>query len=297
VFEVIIDYPVSFTFTYPSLTVQCCIAAALIGKKHATWFREQTMQQKLILKTQLAQPTTLLNFKVPELDELFPGFTSGDFAIVYGPQSVTSFMSRLCVQAQLPKKLGGLESKVVFIDAANSSSLSDIVHAAELQHLNPETTIGNIHYLRAYTAYRLTTLITEKLEEIVKTSSVKLVVISDIVCSFLNNNLDEQEAKAVYRQIMTYLSNFAKKHRIIVIATYLPHENYGRNITLQEISTERASTVLRFTKTPYTSDVELEKHQSYMLGVVEFTPENRNLTDFTNSNSEKLGAELSYRIL
>ena len=296
-FEAIIDYPVSFTFTYLSLTAECCIITALIGKIPATEFRERTMQQELILKTKLIQTTTLLNFKVPEIDGLFPGFMSGDFAIVYGPQSVTSFVSRLCVQAQLPKKLGGLESKVVFIDATNSSSLSDIVHASELQHLNLETTLVNVLCLRAYTAYRLTTLIMEKLEELVKTSGAKLVVISDIVSSFLNENLDEQEAKAVYRQIMTYLSNFAKKHRIIVIATYLPHENYGRNITLQEISTERANTVLRFTKTPYTSDVELEKHQSYMLGVAEFTPETRNLTDLTNPSSKKPGATLAYRIL
>jgi hypothetical protein len=41
--------------------------------------------------------------------------------------------------------------------------------------------------------------------------------------------------------------------------------------------------VLRFTKTPYTKEVELEKHPSYMLGVADLTSENQALTDFMGS--------------
>ena len=73
------------------------------------------MQQKLILKAAMTQTTTTpLTFNVPDIDGLFPGFKAGDFAVVYGPQSVTSLMSQLCIRAQLPKQVGGLESKVVF---------------------------------------------------------------------------------------------------------------------------------------------------------------------------------------
>ena len=77
---------------------------------------------------------------------------------------------------------------------------------------------------------------------------------------------------------MSYLANFAKKHHIIIIATYLSHENSRRNSVLQEITTAKANTVLRFTKTPYTKEVELEKHPSYMLGVADLTSENQALT-------------------
>jgi hypothetical protein len=38
--------------------------------------------------------------------------------------------------------------------------------------------------------------------------------------------------------------------------------------------------VLRFSKTPYTKEVELEKHPSYILGVADLTSENQALTDF-----------------
>jgi hypothetical protein len=254
------------------------------------------MRQKLILKAAITQTTTKpLTFNAPDIDGLFPGFKPGDFAAIYGPQSVTSLVSQLCIRAQLSVHLGGLESNVVFIDAANSSSLSNILQAAELQRLDPKAALGRIINMRAYTAYRLTSLIMEKLEETVETSGAKLVVISDVVCSFLNDNVNDHEAKAVYSQIMGYLANFAKRHRIIIIATHLPHESNRRNSTLQEITNQKANTVLRFTKTLYTSELELEKHPSYMLGVVDFTPEIQTSTDFAATN--KVNTSLTYRIL
>lgn len=258
----------------------------------------QQLEQKIIVKSSIAQsPSTQLTFNMPDVDSLHPGFKAGDFAVLYGSEPVTSLASLLCVRAQLPTRLGGLESDVVFIDCASSSSLSDIEHVAHLQQLNAQETLMHVHNMRVYTAYRLTSLITEKLQEAVENSDAKLVVISDIAGPFLRDNVDDQEARTVYSQIMSYLSNFAKKHRIVIVATYLTHESNTRNSVLQEISTAKASTVLRFTRTPYTSDVELEKHPSYMLGVVEFNPEIPASTVPVASNVQLSKATLSYRIL
>jgi hypothetical protein len=123
----------------------------------------------------------------------------------------------------------------------------------------------------------------EKLQEAIETCNAKLIVISDIAGPFLHDNVDDQEARTVYSQIMSYLTNFARKHHVIVIASYLPYESNRRNTMLQEITNAKANTVLRFTKTPYTKEVELEKHPSYMLGVADLTSENQALTDFMGS--------------
>jgi hypothetical protein len=244
-------------------------------------------QQKLIMKPSMARTAlTRFTFNVRDIDGLFPGFREGDFAVLYGPQSVTSLVSSLCVRAQLPVQLGGLESNVIFIDCANSSSLSDIGNFAKLEQLDAKAALDRVYNIRVYTAYRLTSLIMEKLQEAIETHDAKVLVISDIAGPFLRDNLDDQEAKTFYSQIMSYLVNFAKKHHIIVIATYLSHESSRRNSALQEITTSKASTVLRFTKTPYTKEVELEKHPSYMLGVADLTSENQALTDFMGSISE-----------
>ena len=49
---------------------------------------------------------------------------------------------------------------------------------------------------------------------------------------------------------------------------------------------QKQTQCLRFTKTPYTKEVELEKHPSYMLGVADLTSENQALTDFMGSVSD-----------
>ena len=241
------------------------------------------MQQSLIIKpatiqthlpskeSKLRTAISRLTFNISDIDGLFPGFKAGDFAVLYGPQSLTSLTSLLSLRAQLPSRLGGLESDVVFIDCASSSSLSNMGHSER------------VHGMRVYTAYRLTSLIMEKLQEAIDTCDAKLVVISDIAGPFLHENLDDQEARTVYNQIMSSLANLSKKHQIIIIASYLPHESSRRNSILQEITSAKAGTVLRFTKTPYTKEVELEKHPSYMLGVADLTSENQALTDFLNS--------------
>ena len=47
--------------------------------------------QNLIAKPEMAKP--LLSLNLQGVDELFPGFTPGDFAVLYGSPSVISLTS------------------------------------------------------------------------------------------------------------------------------------------------------------------------------------------------------------
>jgi len=42
------------------------------------------MSQQLLVKPTMAQAQPLLSLNMPDLDELFPGFVSDDFAALYG---------------------------------------------------------------------------------------------------------------------------------------------------------------------------------------------------------------------
>ncbi|MGA2386182.1 MAG: hypothetical protein ABSG33_06590 [Candidatus Bathyarchaeia archaeon] len=236
------------------------------------------MTQNLMAKPAMAQPLFSLN--MPGVDELFPGFAPGDFAVLYGSPSVISLTSLLCIRAQLPAQLGGLGSNVVFIDGGNTFRLYKIARLAQLHQLNPREVLERIFISRAFTAYQLTSLILDKLEETVKQYDAKLVVISDIAGFFLDNDVAHEEAQKIYSQIVSYLSSFARKHQIVVVATYLPYSDSRRNILLQEITCAKANTVLSFSKTMYTREINLEKHPSFMLGTAELPSENLTLTDF-----------------
>jgi hypothetical protein len=236
------------------------------------------MAQNLIVKPTMAQH--LLSLNMPGVDELFPGFAPGDFAVLYGSPSVISLTSLLCIRAQLPVQLGGLGSNVVFIDGGNTFRLYKIARLAQLHQLNPIEVLERIFISRAFTAYQLTSLILDKLEETIKNYNAKLVVISDIAGFFLDTGVPHEEAQRVYSQVISYLSSFAKKHQIILIATYLPYSDNRRHSLFQEIICARANTVLSFSKTMYTRELTLEKHPHFVLGTAELPSENQTLTDF-----------------
>src|SRR5208337_5082905 len=120
----------------------------------------------------------------------------------------------------------------------------------------------------------------DKLEETIKNCNAKLVIISDIAGFFLDNDIPNEEAQRVYSQVVSYLSSFAKKHQIILIATCLPYSDNRRNSLLQEVTCSKATTVLSFSKTIYTREVTLEKHPFFVLGNAELPSENLTLTDF-----------------
>ncbi|MCL4429894.1 MAG: hypothetical protein M1167_03990 [Chloroflexi bacterium] len=231
---------------------------------------------------------------MPGVDELFPGFAAGDFAVLYGSPSYHSLTSLLCVRAQLPVQLGGLGSNVVFVDGGNTFRLYNTARLAQLHQLNPTEALERIFISRAFTAYQLTSIVMEKLEETVKKYNAKLVVISDIAGFFLDNDVPQEEAQRIYSQIVGYLSNFARKHQIIVIATYLPYENNKRNSVLQEMTFAKATTVLSFIKTKYMREVSLEKHPSFVLGTAELPSENLTLTDFMGAGDRQNGLILSH---
>jgi hypothetical protein len=214
------------------------------------------------------------------INQLFPGFTAGDFAILYGSPSVLSLSSLLCVRAQLPTQLGGLASNVIFIDGGNTFGLYQIARLAQLHQLNPKEVLQRIYVSRAFTVYQMTSLIMEKLKEIVKGYDAKIVIISDLAGFFLDKDVPEEEARRVFSQVIAYLSTFAKENQLMLIATYPPHQNTNRNIFLHTLTCGRANVVISLRQSRYEREFVLEKHPHLVLGSAEFPSENLTLTEF-----------------
>jgi hypothetical protein len=243
------------------------------------------MQQNILLKpvpavltTQVQTPLFSLNMR--NVDELFPGFAPGDFAVLYGSPSVASLTSILCVRAQLPTQLGGLSSNVFFIDGGNTFRLNLVARLAQLHHLNPKEALDRIQISRAFTAYQMTSLILEHLKDAVEKTNAKLVIIADIAGLFLDKDLSDEEAKRVYSQVIAYLQNFAREKQLILIATYPPRHHDSRNLYLQNLTCARANIVIGLQQTQYEREFNLEKHPRFVLGSAEFPSNNLTLNDF-----------------
>ena len=236
------------------------------------------LHQNTVLKTVESQPVLSLNMR--NVNQLFPGLAIGDFAVLYGSNSVQSLASLLCVRAQLPPQLGGLGSNVVFLDGGNTFKPNQVARLARLHQLDPQQALEHIYLSRAFTAYQMTALILEKLKETVKRYDAKLVIISDIAGFFLDKAIPEYEAHRVYSQVIAYLRNFAKENQIALIATYPPHQQTKRNSFLQTVTCGKANVVISLNQTRYEREFVLEKHPRYMSGVAELPSETLTLEHF-----------------
>ena len=236
------------------------------------------LYQNTVVKSMASPPLLSLNMR--NVNQLFPGFAVGDFALLHGSSSVMSLSSLLCVRAQLPVQLGGLGSNVVFVDGGNTFQLYHVARLARLHGLDPKQTLERIYISRAFTAYQMTAIVLEKLRETIQRYDAKLVVISDIAGFFLDKDIAETEAHRVYSQVLAYLSNFAKENQVMLVATYPPHQASRRNTFLHEVTCGRANTVISLRQTRYEREFVLEKHPRYVLGVAELPSETLTLDHF-----------------
>ncbi len=237
------------------------------------------MTQTTLLKT-VPQQTSLFSLNMRQVDDLFPGFSAGDFAVVYGSPLIEYLTSVLCVRAQLPREVGGLNSDVLFIDSGNTFNKYQINRIIQRQHLNQKQTLARIHISRACTAYQMTSLIMEHLKNIITEFNAKFVVISDITGLFLAEDIPEEEACRVFSQITAYLQKFARENQLIILATCPKHPSSSRNMNLKAVTCNKANVILSLQQTLYDSNFELEKHPRFMLGSAEFPSSNATLTDF-----------------
>jgi hypothetical protein len=245
--------------------------------------KESNTLQSLTTVFEIPRPATFFPIKMWGLNTLFPGFAPGDFAVLHGSASVVSLCSLICVKAQLPAQLDGLNTDVIFVDGANTFQPYQIARLAKVHQMDPKKVLDHILLTRTFTAYQMTKLILQNLEEEIKRSNAKLVIISDIVATFLDDDIHNEEAKKIYNQIITKLSIIAKQYQTIIIATHLPHKGSQRDDYLKSLTKARASTIIGLHQSKYTREIALEKHPFCVLGEVELPTETMPLTHFMDA--------------
>ncbi len=221
-----------------------------------------------------------LSFNIESVDQLFPGFALGNFAVLHGSSVALSLLMLLCVRAQLPHSVGGLESNVVFVDGGNTFRLYDISYVARLLTLDPAEVLNRIFISRAFTAYQMTSLILDELKSAVEMHDSKLIIISDITGLYLDKDVPEREARDVFNQLTTYLSRFTEENRVVVVATHIPRDPSKRSIFFKEALCGRANVVAVVKPSKHGHRFVLEKHSLFKLGSTCFPSTNLTLTKF-----------------
>jgi len=221
-----------------------------------------------------------LSLNIEKVDSLFPYFTLGDFAVLHGSSAIQSIVNLLCIRAQLPYQLGGLETNVLFVDGGNSFRLYDISAIAQSYELDPGAVLERIFISRAFTAYHLTSLVLDKLQTAIETYDSKLVIVSNFAQLYLDKDVPKKEAQEVFMQLTSYLSNFAKENKVIIVATHPPFYWSKGNRFFKEVLCGRANVVASIKKHNHRPQFVLEKHPHFNLGKTELPSPDLTLVDF-----------------
>jgi len=243
------------------------------------------LTEEAMVTTILVCNEAKLTLDLPGIRDVLPCLEGGDFALLHGSRSISLLSSWLCIKAQLPTQIGGLASKVLFVDCGNSFRLYQVSRLAQLQRLNPKEVLDRICIARAFTAHQTKALITEKLPQAIEETDAKLVVVSDVAATFLDENVQEEEAQKVYSRTMAFLAELAHKKQLVVVATYLPHENTRRNSLLYASTYQKANVAASLARVNHRRAIILEKHPTYPLGLAEFPSDQITLPELMESGA------------
>jgi hypothetical protein len=165
-------------------------------------------------------------------------------------------------RAQLPVESGGLDSAALFIDGGNRSDPYLFSSFAKQKDLKPVSAMRRVASCRVFTFYQLAALVSENLMPAVEDYGTRLVVISDVLGTFNEPELDEREARRVLSAIQQGIKKV--KERAIVITTLTSPNKYDTMVS------SWADTMVRLSPDGGSIRAELVKHRNRVPGVTTF---------------------------
>ncbi|RLE59003.1 MAG: DNA repair and recombination protein RadA [Thermoprotei archaeon] len=133
----------------------------------------------------------------------------------------TQICHQLSVMVQLPRELGGLEAKAIYLDTEGTFRPERIVQIAKYRGLDPDRALDNILYGRVYnTDHQI--LMVRNLFSIVKKENVKLVIVDSLISHF-RSEYPGRENLAMRQQLLNShvhdLLKLAMLHKVAVVVT------------------------------------------------------------------------------
>jgi Rad51 protein len=171
------------------------------------------------LKVKYATGLSLLGLTsgLPQVDALIGGLKPGTIALLTGPEVCLQAAERYCVRAQLPENRGGLDGSAYFIDGGNSFDIYLFTALVRKHHLGYDAALDRQLLSRAFTIYELWSLV-EDSETVFMTRRPKLLVVSEVF-SLFTEDIDRYEARRVFRNIASSISDLGKRQQVPILLT------------------------------------------------------------------------------
>ncbi len=202
-----------------------------------------------------AQASSLPHFSLsfPPLDCMLRPLAAGSLVVLSGaPASAVAELATF--RAQLPIEAGGLDSGVLFIDGGNRSDPYLFSSFARQRLVKPSVAMRRVATCRIFTFYQLADLVSGHLAHSAEDYAAQLVVISDLLGTFNEPELDEREARRILSAVQSGLQE-TKKSSLVLVTLPSPSK-------YDDMVVSGADTVVRLSQSKDRVEAELVKHRS-----------------------------------
>ena len=189
----------------------------------------------------------------PPLDCMLRPLAPGGLVVVSGAHA-SAVAELAAFRAQLPIDAGGLDSGVLFIDGGNRSDPYLFSSFAKQRLVKPSVAMRRVATCRVFTLYQLGDLVSGHLARSAEDYAAKLVIVSDLLGTFNEPELDEREARRILSAVEYGLQE-TKKSALVLVT--LPSSN-----KYDDMVASWADTAVSLSSSKDRIEAELVKHRS-----------------------------------
>lgn len=177
---------------------------------------------------QVESNTVRLAFDIEKLDALLNLRSHESLCIIGDRKHTQLLIDRLCVHSMLPKRHGGIGegySRILAIDAGNSSDVYQVVNFARQYGLDIKRVLQNIVVSRVFTIYQLAHLVTDELPRIIGQLSPdgknNVIVIYGLLHLFVSDpHIDKADVKQLIKEVATSISKISEERFVVVSSSH-----------------------------------------------------------------------------
>jgi len=185
---------------------------------------QTAVQERQVSPRPKFQTASRLKFDIEQTDSL--AIDIGERVCLV--DKCSTLVDRLCITALLPERHGGFGSPhVIIIDGGNQSDIYQCVNFARQYGLDIKDMLRRIVLSRAFTVYQLA-LITKELPKVVRRFDTKLLIIRDMLHTFIDPQIRIDEARPLIKEITKSLRIFSQDMSVIVSLSRVPSPQYNK---------------------------------------------------------------------
>ena len=149
-------------------------------------------------------------------------------------------VSMLCVRA-----IKLFSKDVVYVDGGNSIEPYTIASLSKRAGLRADDVLSKIKVARAFTAYQLEAIISDRLDEVISTCEPTLMVVSCITDLLMDRTVWEKEAITILSRSLSIIDKITREHNLITILTKRMRPATARALSLNDLLYDAAGEIIQ----------------------------------------------------